>query len=90
MIIALHVPCFIIIVYYWILSESVRWLLSKNKYPDAKKILETVARVNKTHISEKSMEALMNPPRNNVTTVRMLSVIYMVSNKEMISKEFQE
>ncbi|XP_039755248.1 organic cation transporter protein-like [Pararge aegeria] len=64
MIIALHVPCFVIIVYYWILSESVRWLLSKKRYPKAKKILETVARVNKTHISEKSMEALMNPQQS--------------------------
>ncbi|XP_023935630.2 organic cation transporter protein-like [Bicyclus anynana] len=63
MIMAVNAPCFIIVAYYWLLSESVRWLLSKKKYPEAKKILETVARVNKTHISEKSMEALMNPPQ---------------------------
>ncbi|KPI95922.1 PREDICTED: organic cation transporter protein-like [Papilio xuthus] len=62
MIMALHIPCFLIIVYYWILSESVRWLLSKRKYVEARAVLENVARVNKTFISEKSMEALMNPP----------------------------
>ncbi|XP_023935695.2 organic cation transporter protein-like [Bicyclus anynana] len=63
MIMALHIPCFLIIVYYWIFSESVRWLLSKKRYPEAQKILENVARVNKTYISEKSLEALMNPPQ---------------------------
>ncbi|XP_034829488.1 organic cation transporter protein-like [Maniola hyperantus] len=67
MIIALHVPCFVIIGYYWILSESVRWLLSKQKYPEAKRILETVARVNQTQISDKSMEALMSPRQPTIT-----------------------
>lgn len=62
MIIALHVPCFLIIGYYWVLAESVRWLLSKEKYEEAKIILEKVARVNKTTISEKSLQGLMTPP----------------------------
>ncbi|CAH0719756.1 unnamed protein product, partial [Brenthis ino] len=63
MIMALHIPCFLGISYYWLLSESVRWLLSKKKFEEARVVLETVARVNKTQISEKSMEALMNPPQ---------------------------
>lgn len=63
MIITLHVPCFLIISYYWLLSESVRWLLSKEKFVEAKEVLEKVAKVNKKVISEKSMHALMHPPR---------------------------
>lgn len=59
----LHIPCFIIIVYYWLLNESVRWLLSKKMFVEARVILEKVAKVNKKQISEKSMEALMNPPQ---------------------------
>ncbi|CAG9787562.1 unnamed protein product [Diatraea saccharalis] len=66
MIMAIHIPCFLIIVYYWILSESVRWLLSKGRYEDAKRVLEKVARVNKRQISEKSLNALMNPPKTPV------------------------
>lgn len=62
MIIALHIPCFIIVSYYWILSESVRWLLSKQKYDEAKKVLERVARINRKNISQKSMTALLTPP----------------------------
>ncbi|XP_075975667.1 organic cation transporter protein-like [Anticarsia gemmatalis] len=62
MILVLHVPCFLIISYYWVLEESVRWLLSKEKYVEAKRVLEKVAKVNKKEISDKSMNALLNPP----------------------------
>ncbi|CAB3221784.1 unnamed protein product [Arctia plantaginis] len=62
MLIALHIPCFLVVSYYWLLSDSVRWQLSKGKFAEAKASLETVARVNKKQISEKSMNALLNPP----------------------------
>ncbi|RVE42198.1 hypothetical protein evm_013147 [Chilo suppressalis] len=62
MIMGIHIPCFLIITYYWLLSESVRWLLSKGRYDDARAVLEKVARVNRRQISEKSMNALMDPP----------------------------
>ncbi|XP_072932965.1 organic cation transporter protein-like [Epargyreus clarus] len=62
MIMALHIPCFLIISYYWILSESIRWLLSKKRFDEARIVLEKVAKVNGKQISEKSMQALMNPP----------------------------
>lgn len=58
---ALNIPCFLLLVCYFFLSESVRWLLSKRKYAEARTVLEHVARVNKTQISEKSMQALMTP-----------------------------
>ncbi|XP_073954901.1 LOW QUALITY PROTEIN: organic cation transporter protein-like [Choristoneura fumiferana] len=62
LIMALHIPCFILVVYYWILPEGVRWLLATQKYDEARKILEKVAKVNKTTISEKSMQNLVIPP----------------------------
>lgn len=58
----LNIPCFLLLVCYFFLSESVRWLLSKQKYAEARTVLEKVASVNKTKISEKSMQALMIPP----------------------------
>ncbi|CAH2241431.1 organic cation transporter protein-like [Pararge aegeria] len=64
MIMALHIPCFLIISYYWILSESVRWLLAKRKFDEAKIVLEKVAKVNRKQISEKSMQGLLNPPQS--------------------------
>lgn len=70
MIMTLHIPCFLIISYYWILTESLRWLLSKRRYDEARQVLEKVARVNKKQISEKSMNALLNPPQPAVVEVR--------------------
>ncbi|XP_028031162.1 solute carrier family 22 member 6-like [Bombyx mandarina] len=67
LIMALHIPCFLIISYYWVLSESVRWLLSKRKFDDARQVLERVARINKKEISEKSLNALLNPPQPLIT-----------------------
>ncbi|CAH2047633.1 unnamed protein product, partial [Iphiclides podalirius] len=61
MTLALNVPCFLIISYYWFLGESVRWLLSKQKYSQARNALENVAKTNKTKISQESMEALLRP-----------------------------
>ncbi|KAI8429356.1 hypothetical protein MSG28_000006, partial [Choristoneura fumiferana] len=46
----LNIPCFIIVVYYWLQTESVRWLLSKQKFPEAKAVLQKVARINKKKI----------------------------------------
>ncbi|CAH0719755.1 unnamed protein product, partial [Brenthis ino] len=57
---ALHIPGFLIIMYYGLLYESVRWLLSKKKYSEAQRVLQAVARVNKTHISSTSLDALVN------------------------------
>ncbi|KAI8429360.1 hypothetical protein MSG28_000006, partial [Choristoneura fumiferana] len=47
----LNIPCFIIVVYYWLQTESVRWLLSKQKFPEAKAVLQKVARINKKKIT---------------------------------------
>lgn len=69
---ALHIPSFLLVICYFFLSESVRWLLSKQKYVEARTVLEKVARVNKTQISEKSMQALMTPPLQ-IERVRALS-----------------
>ncbi|CAH2047647.1 unnamed protein product, partial [Iphiclides podalirius] len=48
MILILHIPCFVVASYYWVLDESVRWLLSKQKYAQTITILETVAKTNNT------------------------------------------
>ncbi|XP_034829216.1 organic cation transporter protein-like [Maniola hyperantus] len=66
-IMATTIPCFLCVSYYWLITESVRWLLSKKQYTEAKHILHTIARVNKTEISEKSLEAILNSPQPTIT-----------------------
>ncbi|XP_045769456.1 organic cation transporter protein-like [Maniola jurtina] len=61
---SLYIPCLLMFVYYWLLSESIRWLLVKGRYAEARKIIETAARLNKKSISDKSMEALLKPQQH--------------------------
>ncbi|KAK4883422.1 hypothetical protein RN001_006741 [Aquatica leii] len=51
-------PSLIIIVYYWIAPESVRWMLIKKKYDQVKKTLRIVAKVNGKNIPEKELQEL--------------------------------
>ncbi|KAL4709514.1 hypothetical protein ACJJTC_007245 [Scirpophaga incertulas] len=39
LLIILNIPCFFLISYYWVLPESVRWLLPKVRYDEAKELL---------------------------------------------------
>ncbi|XP_045499393.1 organic cation transporter protein-like [Colias croceus] len=55
---AIYIPQFVTISYFWILSESIRWYLSKGRYADAEEILKKAAKVNGRELSEKSLEAL--------------------------------
>ncbi|XP_077990548.1 organic cation transporter protein-like [Glandiceps talaboti] len=42
--------CIIFLPYYWLISESVRWLLLKGKYDQAEEILTKAAKVNKVEL----------------------------------------
>ncbi|XP_052741134.1 organic cation transporter protein-like [Bicyclus anynana] len=66
----LCIPCLFMIVYYWLIPESVRWLLVKKKYAEARKIIENTARVNKKIISDKSMQKLLTPLETPVPELR--------------------
>ncbi|XP_028161597.1 organic cation transporter protein-like [Ostrinia furnacalis] len=50
-------PLLLVISYYWLLTESVRWLMSKGRYEEAEAILRKVAQRNKKKLSDKSLEA---------------------------------
>lgn len=46
------VPPLLFVAYYWMVPESVRWLLAKKDFAQAHKIIEKVAKVNGTVLSE--------------------------------------
>ncbi|XP_062137311.1 organic cation transporter protein isoform X1 [Drosophila sulfurigaster albostrigata] len=52
-------PSFILVAYFWILPESVRWLLSVGKEERAKNILRKAAKVNKRKLSESVLDKLV-------------------------------
>lgn len=49
----IYAPSLLFILYYFIMDESVRWLLSKGKKEQATKLLLKIARINKTKLDEK-------------------------------------
>lgn len=51
-------PPLIFILYYWVLPESVRWLIAKKKYDEAEKIVQEAARTNGRVISDKIVSLL--------------------------------
>lgn len=54
----LYIPQLITIGYYWLISESVRWYMSKGRYEESEAVLKEVARLNRKQLSEKSLHLL--------------------------------
>lgn len=54
----LYVPMFLTISYIWIMTESIRWYMSKGRYEESEALLKKIAQVNNKQLSEKSLAAL--------------------------------
>jgi MFS transporter, OCT family, solute carrier family 22 (organic cation transporter), member 4/5 len=52
----ISIPPLILFVYFWIVPESVRWLLAKNQNKRAIKIIKTAAKVNGKEISDETLK----------------------------------
>ncbi|CAH2091896.1 unnamed protein product [Euphydryas editha] len=55
----LFIPVFSLLSYYWIVTESHRWLLSKHRNDEAKRVLEKAARLNRKKISDTAMNIIL-------------------------------
>ncbi|KAH8381363.1 hypothetical protein KR093_003478, partial [Drosophila rubida] len=58
--IALTLPGLIFMCYYWIIPESVRWLLSKGQRERAVKVIQQAARFNRVQITKEALHALLD------------------------------
>lgn len=55
---------FISILYFWIVPESFRWMLSKNKYDNVAEALIKVARINKIEMTSEMRDVIENRPKD--------------------------
>lgn len=56
----IYPPAFFSIAYFWLIPESVRWLITKGKKDEAIKVLKKVGKVNKKPLSEESIQLIYN------------------------------
>lgn len=54
----LYLPGLILIAFFWLTPESLRWMLAKGKKEETKEIIRKAAKLNKIHISEDSLKGL--------------------------------
>ncbi|KAJ8979458.1 hypothetical protein NQ317_006772 [Molorchus minor] len=66
----LYSPIFLLLIYIWILPESIRWNLSKGRIEEAKKTLRTVAKINGKELTENALEKLTEVSYNDSQTER--------------------
>ncbi|XP_014355732.2 organic cation transporter protein [Papilio machaon] len=75
----LFAPVFLLISYYWILMESHRWLLSKNKTDEAKATLLRAAKLNRKEIQESHLNFLLTAiPKQNKSNTGEKNLVYRV------------
>lgn len=55
-----YIPGLFLFIYFWLIPESIRWLLATGHVDRAIKILKRIARVNKKHLSNKSIDLVIS------------------------------
>ncbi|KAJ8922278.1 hypothetical protein NQ315_004217 [Exocentrus adspersus] len=56
---ALTIPGVLFLCYWWCIPESARWLISKNRITEAKKLIQIAAKHNKVTISDDTLNSLL-------------------------------
>lgn len=76
--IALTIPGVVFFCYWWFIPESARWLLTKNRLPEAMKLIQIAAKENKVKITDNQLESLLvgdiKPKDPNVKEATILDI----------------
>ncbi|CAH2084366.1 unnamed protein product [Euphydryas editha] len=67
----LYIPSFLFLFYYFLLDESVRWLLSKGRRKEAIKIIFKAAAVNKRKLSPETIKRLSDESLSDQDTTKI-------------------
>ncbi|XP_025098374.1 organic cation transporter protein-like isoform X2 [Pomacea canaliculata] len=78
---AITAPSLLFLFYWWLLPESLRWLLSHDKTEEARRVLQTVARRNGKALPEDVVKSLQDDP--NLKATRTYTVLDCVRTRRM-------
>lgn len=85
LLLALYLPTFVVLLYIWMIPESVRWLLSKDRRKEASEIIFRAARINKKILSDSTIESICyQPPPSEDIDERIKDPIHASENTFII------
>lgn len=76
--IAISLPGVLFLTYWWIISESARWLFVQNRQNDAMDVLKKAAKVNQVEIPKEILDKLIEPEigeKVDVKNVKKVSIL---------------
>lgn len=54
----IYIPGCLLVAFYWLTPESIRWMVAKGHKEEAKHVLRKAAKMNNVHLSEDSLNGL--------------------------------
>jgi MFS transporter, OCT family, solute carrier family 22 (organic cation transporter), member 4/5 len=78
------VPPTLFVLYYWLVPESVRWLLAKKRYNKASRIVRKAAAINGVVLSDTILATFCESSDSNSDDVRMQELQFQLRNDSTI------
>ncbi|KAK6034968.1 transporter, major facilitator family protein [Cooperia oncophora] len=72
---AIALPSLIFFSYWWVVPESARWLVTKERYDEADKILHKAARINGSYVPERWWEQLMQTQNSKYQSFGIIDLV---------------
>ncbi|EYB96573.1 hypothetical protein Y032_0149g2715 [Ancylostoma ceylanicum] len=72
---AIVLPSLVFLSYWWLVPESIRWLVAKDRYEEASSILHKAARLNRKSIPDRWWEQLEIDRNSTCTSTRLFDLI---------------
>uniref|UniRef100_A0A7I4Z5U1 MFS domain-containing protein n=1 Tax=Haemonchus contortus TaxID=6289 RepID=A0A7I4Z5U1_HAECO len=72
---AIALPSLIFLSYWWLVPESARWLVTKERYEEADQILHKAARINGSYVPERWWEQLVQTQNSKYQSFGMIDLV---------------
>lgn len=73
--VAITLPGVLFLCYWWLIPESIRWLLAHNKTDEAKIIIHKIAKENKKVLTDEHLDRLLSIENNSIKDVHKPSIL---------------